>query len=621
MRTIRTTCALDCQDACGIDADVEDGRIVRLRGAKDHPYTEGFLCIRLNRFLDRLYSPERVLSPLRRTKAGWAPMAWEDAIDLAAGKIRSAVEAHGPTSILYYMDVGSFGISKQFNIRLFNRLGGPTVASGSLCLSAGIAGMLQSLGRLAGHEPSDLLNSRMVVLWGRNPAAYSVHLVPLLRRARERGIEVVLIDPVRNESAKFCDRHYAPRPGGDGHLALAVCKHLLESGKADRDFLNRRSANPEAIGRMAGEFSWEDLAAGSGLSVGTLREVAGLFERNRPATVLMGKGPQHYRRGAEITRLILSALAVSGNLGVRGGGFQYSADFWGAFDRSLDGSAFVTHRRTVPKGALGEAILNIKDPPLRVAFVNGGNPVAQCPHSAKVARALRSIDFVVVVDAFRTDTAECADLFLPCALFLEERDVRAASWNPYVGPVIPAVSPPAGVRTDWEILGLLAERLGIEDAYLGRPVEDLLRAALSPMAAHGLDPDRAVSEVFRKPDCPEVAFADGVFGTPSGKFEFPEDWTPDGTVEADGRYPLRLLSLKNPKFQASQALESLQEGKGPTAWLHPETAARLGVKEGARGRLVSPQGEYGVRFALSDGLRTDVCVARAGGWLKKDRGI
>ncbi|MBI2881347.1 MAG: molybdopterin-dependent oxidoreductase [Candidatus Tectomicrobia bacterium] len=621
MKTIRTTCALDCQDACGIDADVEDGRIVRLRGAEDHPYTEGFLCIRLNRFLDRLYSPERVTSPLRKTKAGWERLSWEDALDLAAGKIRAAVDEHGSTSILYYMDVGSFGVSKQYNIRLFNRLGGPTVATGSLCLSAGIAGMLQSLGRCQGHEPADMLHSRMIVLWGKNPAAYAVHMVPLIRRARERGAEVVLIDPVRNESAKFCDRHYAPRPGGDGHLALAICKQFLESGRADREFLEKRTANPEAIERMARRFSWEDLSAGSGLSVEVLREIAGLFERNRPATLLMGKGPQHYRRGAEITRLLLAVCAVSGNIGVPGGGFQFTSDFWAAFDRSLDGSGFVTRRRTAPKGILGEAILRMKDPPLRVAYINGGNPVAQCPNSRKVAGALRSIDCVIVVDAFLTDTAECADLFLPCALFLEERDVRPASWNPYVGPVMPAASPPQGVKTDWEILGLLARRLGIEDPYLGRPVEELLRAALSPMAKHGLDPDRAMRQVFRKPDSPDVAFADGVFATRSGKFEFLEDWEPDGRAEADGDYPLRLLSLKHPKFQASQALESQQNGGAPTVWLHPETAARLGIRENAAGRLLSPHGEYRVRFALDGGIRRDVCVARSGGWLKKDRGI
>ncbi len=654
MKTIRTTCALDCQDACGIDADVEDGRVVRLRGAQDHPYTEGFLCIRLNRFLDRLYGPERVTRPKRKTKSGWQEIAWDDALDLAAEKFRAAVDEYGSTSILYYMDVGSFAISKQYNIRLFNRLGGPTVASGSLCLGAGLAGMLQSLGRVSGHEPSDMLNSRMVVLWGRNPAAYAVHLVPLIKRARERGIEIVLIDPVRTESAKFCDRHYAPRPGGDGFLALAICKHLLDSGKADRKFLENRSANPEAIEKMAESFSWDRLAAGCGLPPETLREIAGLFERNHPACILMGKGPQHYRQGTEITRLILAAAAVSGNIGVPGGGFQYSSDFWAPFDRSLMGEAFVENRRTVPKGILGEAILNTENPPLRAAFINGGNPVTQCPNSKKVAKALRSIDFVTVVDQFMTDTAECADLFLPCAMFLEERDVRPASWNPYVGPVIPAAAPLDGVKTDWQIIGELAKRMGVEDPYLGEPVEKLLEGILAPMAAHGLDPKRAMSEFFRKPNAPDVAFAEGEgggdFSTRSGKFEFLEAWTPDGlggvsgadspaggtdppvggTDRAEGSgapdgeddpYPLNLLSLKDPKSQASQTLESTQERREAKAWLHPETAARFGVKENAEGRLVSAYGSYAVRFVLDDGVRTDVCVARAGGWLKKDRGV
>ena len=650
MKTIRTTCALDCQDACGIDADVEDGRIVRLRGAVDHPYTEGFLCIRLNRFLDRLYGPERVTQPRRKIRAGWKDIGWDDALDWAAERFQKTADEYGSESILYYMDVGSFGISKQYNIRLFNRLGGPTVASGSLCLSAGIAGMLQSLGRISGHEPTDMYNSRMIVLWGRNPAAYSVHLVPLLRRAREQGIEVILIDPVRNESAKFCDRHYAPRPGGDGFLAIGICKYLFEAGKADKDFIETHCDNPEAIERMAARFNWSELAAGAGLPEAHLKEIAALFEKKHPTCVLMGKGPQHYRQGTETTRLILSAVAVSGNIGVPGGGLQYSSDFWAAFDQTLKGDEFVTSRRTAPKGILGEAIFNMKDPPLRAAYINGGNPATQCPNSKKVAEALRSIDFVTVVDSFMTDTAECADLFLPCAMFLEERDVRPASWNPYVGPVIPIVKPLDDVKTDWEIVGELARRMGIDDPYLGKPVEVLLEGILSPMADHGLDPREAMGRVFKKPNAQDVAFADGDFSTPSGKFEFLEDWEPirtsltwtaaesaqdDGTQTNGGNdlesvlkvddweneFPLHLLSLKNPKSQASQTLEATQDKTEPMAWLHPDTAARYGIRENVIGRLVSAFGSYRVRFALDVGVRTDVCVARTGGWMKKDQGI
>ena len=621
METVRTTCAFDCHDACGIDADVEDGRIVRLRGARDHPHTEGFLCLRMNRFLDRLYSPERVTSPLRKTEGGWEKISWDEALDLITGKIRVAVEEYGPLSILYYMSAGSFGLSNWYNIRLFNRLGGPTVSSGTLCHTAGLAGMKRSLGDCVVSEPADMLNSQMVVLWGRNPAAYSVHMVPIIKKARERGAKVLLIDPVRNDSAKFCDRHYAVKPGGDGHLALAICKHLLETGRADRNFMESRSANPEAVEQLAGRFSWETLSEGSGLSVEVLLEIADLFVHHRPAKVCMGRGPQHYRQGSEFTRLILAVCAVSGNLGVKGGGFDYDASAFLSFDRSLDGREFATCHRTMPKALLGEAILSMEDPPLRVAYIHGGNPVTQHPNSTKTAKALRSINFVTVVDAFMTDTAECADLFLPCALFLEEKDVRAASWNPYVGPVVPVVRPPEGVKTDWEILSLLAKRLGIEDRYLGHPIEKLLGAVLRPIAKHGLDPDSAVGEVFRQPDWPKVAFADGAFATPSGQFEFLEEWDPDGPSVGDARYPLNLLSLKDSNFQASQMLESQQEESAPTAWLHPETAARFGIQESAEGQLVSPHGEYGVRFALDDGLRTDVCLARVGGWLKKNRGI
>lgn len=621
LETIKTTCTLDCQDACGVEAEVENGRIVRLRGSKTHPYTEGFLCIRLNRYLDRLYNSGRVTSPLQKTKGGWRKISWDDAIDLAASKFRVAVDAYGSAAILYYMSSGSFGISNRYNIRLFNRLGGPTVASGSLCLSAGVAGMVQSLGLSMCPAPSEMVNSRMIVLWGRNPAAYSIHMIPLIKKARENGAKIILIDPIRNESAKFCDRHYAPKPGGDGYLALAICKFLLEEDKADREFLENATANAEAIERMCQRFSWDELSVGCGLSVETLWEIAILFGLNHPATICMGRGPQHYRQGAEITRLILAACAVSGNIGVQGGGYNYNSDFWGPFDRSLDGGEFATSHRTAPKAIIGEAILNMKDPPIRAAYIHGGNPVTQCPNSQKVARALRSIDFVTVVDSFLTDTAECADLFLPSAMFLETRDIRAAGWNPYVGPVVPAVQPPEGVKTDWEIVGLLAQRLGIEDPYLGQPIEKFLPKSLAPIEKHGLNPARAINEVFRNPECPRIPFEGGVFATPSSKFEFLEEWEPEGGPEVDERFPLRLLSLKYQRYQSSQVLESQQKGSEATAWIHPETATQFGLGEGARGRLLSPSGECEVLFALDKGLRKDVCLVRSGGWMKKGHGV
>ena len=621
VNTIKTTCTLDCQDACGVEAEVENNRVVRLRGSKVHPYTEGFLCIRLNRYLDRLYSSERVTSPLQKTKDGWRKISWDNAIDLAASKFRAAVDEYGPASILYFMSSGSFGISNRYNIRLFNKLGGPTVASGSLCLTAGVAGMIQSLGRSICPAPSEMVNSQMIVLWGRNPVAYSVHMVPLIKKARENGAKIILIDPIRNESAKFCDHHYAPKPGGDGYLALAICKYLLEEDKADVEFLKNATLNAEAIERMSQRFSWEQLSVGCGLSEETLREIAMLFSQNHPATICMGRGPQHYKQGAEITRLILAACALSGNLGVKGGGYNYNSDFWGPFDRTLDGGEFATSHRTAPKAIIGEAILNMKEPPIRAAYIHGGNPVTQCPNSQKVARAFRSIDFVTVVDSFLTDTAECADLFLPSAMLLETRDIRAAGWNPYVGPVVPAVQPPEGVKADWEIVGLLAQRLGIEDPYLGHPIEQFLPKALAPIEKYGLNPKNATNEIFRNPESPRTPFEGGVFATPSGKFEFLEEWEPEGDSKADDRYPLRLLSLKYQRYQSSQMLESQQTKSEAIVWLHPETATRFTLKDGEKGRLLSPSGECEVVFALDEELRKDVCLARSGGWMKKGHGI
>ncbi len=234
MKKVYTSCTLDCPDGCGIIAHVDNGRVVKLEGHPDHEFTKGYLCAKTYRFPKRLYSSERQLHPLKRANgaidSAWVRIGWDEALDLVAGGIRRFKAESGSLSIMHYQRTGSWGVTKKLNHRFWNLLGGVTTPSGSLCSGAARAGQKLDFGVRLGHDPSDMVNSKLVLLWGRNPLATNLHLVPLLKKVSEQGGRVVLVDPVKSESATICDQHVQPRVATDASLALALAKIVLDEG-------------------------------------------------------------------------------------------------------------------------------------------------------------------------------------------------------------------------------------------------------------------------------------------------------------------------------------------------------------------------------------------------------
>lgn len=346
-KTIRTTCVLDCQDACGVLVQVEDGRPTRLLGDPDHPYTRGFLCHRLNRFLDRFNSPDRITRPLKRENGAWVPISWDEALDLAAMKIQEVIDTYGPLAILFYQGNGSFGISKQFHVRLFSRLGGVTAATGSLCLAAGTRGVELSRGGLS-HSPRDIRNSRCVLLWGKDPAGTMVHMVPLLKEATAKGAKILLIDPVKTRSAHLASEHYMPRPGTDAFLALGIARALLEQDLVDHEFLRTHCDQSEAYLSLIRSTSKERICETTDMSWAEVSRIAEAYGTLKPASIHPGKGVQHYRNGVEIMQHLYSLAGISGNLGIPGGGVNFATSPWEPFDLDLKGFALAKDTRAAP---------------------------------------------------------------------------------------------------------------------------------------------------------------------------------------------------------------------------------------------------------------------------------
>ncbi|MFO0615018.1 MAG: molybdopterin-dependent oxidoreductase [Polyangiaceae bacterium] len=617
---VRTACTRDCPDACQILATVENSRIVALRGDPAHPITRGFLCYRTDHYLERQYSSERVTTPLVRRgrtastrgqegRDGLVPATWDEALDLVAAQLRDARDRFGASSILHYQSGGSLGLLKLLNRHFFELLGPVTHKRGDICSGAGDAAQMADMGHEDAHDLDDLDNARSILLWGKNVAETGVHLIPRLKRARARGATIVGIDPVFNaKTAALTDRFYSVRPGGDGYLALGMARAVFDAGIEDRASLDRCDGEG-AFRALAGRHSvagWAELA---GVEPSVIHDLVDVYARAKPATLFVGWGLARRRHGSATVRLLDALGAITGNIGVPGGGVSYYFARRGGFDTSFIKRPENAGARTLLEPLLGEEILRA-DPKLRVAVIDNGNPVSMLPDSKTVARAISSIDFVVVLDAFLTDTAELADVVLPTTTMLEEHDVVGAYGHSWVQLAQPVVPPPEGVRSDLDIYRALAERLGF-GARLSGTAEEYIDRLLAPMNAGGVTRESLAKSALRKPAAPRVLFEDRVYPTPTQRFQLVADFAA-APAPRDPAYPLELMSISSYRTQASQVSRASQLEELPTAWIHPDAAP--GIPDGAEAILASVIHEAPVRVKHDPKLRPDIVLYPKGRW-------
>jgi anaerobic selenocysteine-containing dehydrogenase len=609
---VKTTCNRDCPDACGIVATVDDGRVVKIQGDPDHPVTRGFLCYRTSRFLERQYDPSRVTSPLIRRNGTLQAVSWDTALDRIAETMLRIKSESGPAAILHYRSGGSLGIMKHVSDRLFELFGPCAVKTGDICSGAGDAAQLADFGEEDSNDLFDLLNAKTILIWGKNPHVSSVHLLSVLLEARERGSRIVMIDPVRHRGADLAELYVQPRPGGDIALALGFARRLFETGKVDPDAASYCD-HLDAFRSLAFSRSREAWAALADVRREILERVADLYA-DGPSAILVGWGMQRKAHGSSTVRMLDALGAVSGNLGIAGGGVSFYFKRRGAFDTSFGGDS-VAPPRTVLEPLLGRRILEAGDPPIRMVWVTAGNPVAMLPDSRTVKRALESREMTVVVDAFLTDSALAAHVVLPTTTMLEDDDLVGAYGHHWLGEVRPVVPAPPEVRTDHAIVRGLAERLGLGERFAA-DVESWKRRFLAPVADKGASLDEIRNGYVRNPLAPKVLFADRKFKTATGKVNLIHDADPE-PVRATADRPLLLMAFSTEKAQSSQWAHRRDQEGPAVATVHPEAAPGLG--DGELVRIVSELGAIDVRLKLDPRQRRDVVLMAKGGWLRDGR--
>jgi anaerobic selenocysteine-containing dehydrogenase len=559
----KSACPLNCWDSCGFNVTVENDRVVKVEGDPSHPITKGKICGRGRMLETRTNSPERLLYPLKKVNGEFIQISWEQALDEIAEKMIDIKAQYGSTAVLHSHDYANNGILKNLDQRFFNGYGGVTELYGSLCWGAGIEAQKWDFGDAYGHEPEDIFQSKNIVIWGRNVARTNMHFYEKLLEAKKQGANLYVIDPLFNATAKIAHKYISIKPGMDGILAAGIIKEILRLGLEDREFITHHSYGFEDLEELLATIRMEEVSEMTEVPQETITELAKLFA-DKPTSTFMGLGLQRYQNGGNTIRFIDALAAVSGNIGISGGGANYANLQVGQsfdvgkltnHDRNQNGRQFSIMRQA-------EEVLSAVDPEIKMIVVTCGNPLTQVPDSNRVERAFSSVDTLVVIEQFMTDTAKLADYVLPTTTVFEEEDLYYSSmYHHYVNYGPKLVPAPGEAKPDLWIWTQLAEKLGFgEEFNFSR--EELLEMSLQSLAKKGLTLEQLKDKHTLELPVERIPWEDRKFKTPSGKFEFT---SPKGKLtlalpteskwsspELAEKYPYSLLTIHPMRSNHSQ---------------------------------------------------------------------
>jgi anaerobic selenocysteine-containing dehydrogenase len=611
MEVRRTLCNRDCPDTCGILATVANNRVLKLAGDPAHPVTRGFLCYRTNQYLKTQYSPERITAPLLRVNGKLTPISWQQALDHAAAQLLKIRAESGPAAVLYYRSGGSLGMLKALTEYFFQLFGPVTRSRGDICNGAGDAAQTLDFGVSDSSDLETLLDSKNILLWGKNVHTSSPHTLVVLKDAMARGARVTLVDPVCHRGAQLAQTYYAVAPGGDYALAMAVAQVLFERGWVDPE-AGQYCDNLAQFEALCRSRSLREWCATADLPIQAAEDLAYRLGVEKPCAIVLGWGMGRRSNGGAIVRAIDALAAISGNLGISGGGAMFYFQRRKAFAGTLPS---VAPPRTLCEATFAAELLAFQDPPVRALWVQAGNPVAMLPDSQATADAISGLEFSVVVDTLLTDTARCATLVLPTTTLLEDDDLLGSYGHHYIGASTPVVSPPDGVFSDLAIIQQLAERVGLGAELAGTAREWKQRFIAKNLGPRGVSLDQLEQQVVHNPLATQVIFADRRFPTASGKVQLLCE-TPIASAAAPlagDAYPLTLMALSTPASQSAQWADVPPSTL--TARVHPDAATDL--QDGTLARLESVVGSMLVHVVHDSSLRRDVVLVPKGGHLHR----
>lgn len=639
---VRSVCPLDCPDTCGLAVTLKEGRIVRVDGDPDHPITRGTICHKARHFPARVYHPDRVLHPLKRTgrkgEGAFTRITWEEALDEITRRMQEIIRRHGAEAILPYSYYGNMGLVNNGSMdrRFFHRLGASRLDR-TICNVAGNRGFEMTMGFKGAIDPEETVHSRFIIVWGGNIVSTNMHQVMLFEQARKRGAKIVAIDVHRNRTARWADEFIQLYPGTDAALALAMMHTLIEEDLLDHDFIRTYTTGWEEFRKRVAEYPPERASRITGVPAERIVRLAREYGRTTPSFIRIGNGLQHHDNGGMIVRTIACLPALTGQWKVRGGGALKENGVSAVDKAKLERPDLLPDPgvRTINMIRLGDALLHA-DPPIRFLFVYNANPARVAPAQEKVLRGLAREDlFTVVHDLFITDTARFADLVLPATSHFENLDVYKSYWHLYLQLARPVIPPQGEAMSNFDLFKTLAKRMGFTESCFDDTPEDIIRQVADQPENPWME-DVTYEELSEKgivklnlakqPLFPDLLKRHKIALYSERMKEEGQDPLPkhvplkegfDARRNGDARHPFMLIAGPNHQFLNTSLgnIAKLQKLEGePRVEIHPADAARHGIADGEAVRLFNRRGSCILKAKVTETTLPGVLISNGLWW-------
>lgn len=656
-KVVHAGCPHDCPDACGVLVTVEDGRATRIQGDPAHPITRGFLCAKVTKYLDRVYSPDRVLYPMRRIapkgqgkgNAGdFVRISWDEALNEIAERFKKISAESGPEAILPYSYAGNMGVLSYAGMshRFFYRLGASQLDR-TICATAGGEALATVTGRRLGTEPEQFAKSKYIIAWGANIHGTNIHLWPFIEEARRNGAKLVVIDPYRTRTARCADWYLPVNPGTDVALALAMMNVIIDENLYDPEYVGKYTLGFEQLKQRVQQYPPERVAQWTGIGAADIRKLAREYATTRPAVIRVNYGVQRSQNGGMAVRAIAMLPCITGSWQDVGGGLQLSTSASFPIDRRgmelpelMLNSPLGRPARMLNMSELGRILNTVNDPPVKAIFVYNSNPAVVAPNHHDVIRGfLRPDLFTVVHEQFFTDTVNYADILLPATTFFEHKDLLIAYGHSYIQVSNQAIAPLGECKSNTELFRELALKMGFTDEGFRETTDQMIDRALS--ARNGsLDPAGWLAGINRERleregharlnlgEGPFLPFARGGFTTPSGKAElYSETLAARGLdpiasfippsesrhSEKAREFPLELLGRKADNFLNTSFcnIEALRKMEQPDLLeISAADASPRNIRDGDWVRVFNDRGEVLLRAHVNGTVQPGVVAAR-----------
>lgn len=625
MRKLSHGCTLDCFDCCKFNVYVENNQVIKIEGDKKHPYTKGFICSKGKEHLKRLNHVERIYSPMLKINGKWINITFDEAIDVMAKKLDEYKSKYTSKSILYYTQYGSGAVLKDIGDVFFNFFGGVSISKGGPCWSAGMKAQEYDFGSQRSHSLEDMLNSKSIFIWGKNPAYTTIHTMQMIKKAKDKGIKIVVIDPIETSTAKIADVYIRIKPGTDTALAMAMTKLIIKDKLYDENYIKSHVVGFNEYRRYIDGLNLDDLINECGVNEEQIRELVSIYIE-KYSTIYLGYGMQKYKNGGNAIRSIDALGAITGQIGFSGGGVNYANKIYPDIINSdpYDSEKYADNREFYASHIsdfINNSLSDKNQISVKMAVITKSNLLNQLPNLKELEKAFSKIEFKVCFDMFMTDTASICDLFIPCTNTLESEDLLYSSMtNPYIIYNEKAVNPKHKLMDEYHFFSKLAQVLKVEN-YPIISKREYLNKVIEPLRSFDRDInlDKIKDEYFTIHN--PIAWNDKKFNTPSGKFELFSELAKEHGLSP---MPTFIRSKKEGKFRLltnhnkdSLASQQFINKKGISkAYINEKMAINLNIENGEIVSLCSKDIKIQVEINIDNSISNNIVMMYAGWWKK-----